>query len=81
MKTLRDRLKLSVVKFCYLKKNGKKRYAIGTTNTELLNIVFNLKIKEQKEKDFRDGITTYFDVEKQSWRSLIDDNLIEIINE
>tara|TARA_Y100001937_G_C6910242_1_gene237185 strand:- start:48 stop:293 length:246 start_codon:yes stop_codon:yes gene_type:complete len=80
MKTLRERLKLSVVKFAYLKKNGETRYATGTTNTELLDVVFDIKLKPFKEEKQRDGITTYFDVEKRNWRSLRDDSLIEIIN-
>tara|TARA_R100001015_G_C4614168_1_gene169978 strand:+ start:932 stop:1174 length:243 start_codon:yes stop_codon:yes gene_type:complete len=78
---LRDRLKLSVVKFSYLKKNGEKRYATGTNNLELLSIVFGMDIKTLKEGRDRCGITTYFDVEKKGWRSLVDENLLEIIND
>ena len=77
---LRDRLKLSVIKFAYKKKNGEVRYAIGTTNSELLDVVFNIKLKGQEtEQDSRAGITNYFDIEKRGWRSLRNNNLIEII--
>ncbi len=78
---LRKRLKLSVVKFSFKKKNGDIRYATGTTNTELLNIVFGLNLSPYEPETKKDGITTYYDIEKRNWRSLRDENLIEIINQ
>jgi|TARA_R110000851_G_scaffold114153_3_gene239142 hypothetical protein len=77
---LRKRLKLSVVKFSFKKKNGETRYATGSTNIDMLNIVFGLNLKSFKEETNRDGITTYYDIEKRNWRSLRDESLIEIIN-
>tara|TARA_R110002096_G_C14353323_1_gene703288 strand:- start:529 stop:777 length:249 start_codon:yes stop_codon:yes gene_type:complete len=79
-KKLRKRLKLSVVKFSFKKKNGETRYATGSTNIDMLNIVFGLNLKSFKEETNRDGITTYYDIEKRNWRSLRDESLIEIIN-
>ena len=46
----------------------------------MLNIVFGLNLKSFKEETNRDGITTYYDIEKRNWRSLRDESLIEIIN-
>jgi len=80
-KTLRQRLKLSVVKFSYLKKNGEKRYATGTNNIDLLNIVFGLNIKSNDSKSITDDLTIYYDVEKMGWRCLRNENLLEIIND
>ena len=77
---LRKRLKLSVVKFSFKKKNGETRYATGSTNIDMLNLVFGLNLKSFKEETNRDGITTYYDIEKRNWRSLRDESLIEIIN-
>jgi len=77
---LRKRLKLSVVKFSFKKKNGETRYATGSTNIDMLNLVFGLNLKSFKEETNRDGITTYYDIEKGNWRSLRDESLIEIIN-
>mgnify|MGYP003627795370 FL=1 len=77
---LRQRLKLSVVKFSFKKKNGQTRYATGSTNIDMLNVVFGLNLKAFKEETNRDGITTYYDIEKRNWRSLRDESLIEIIN-
>ena len=77
---LRKRLKLSVVKFSFKKKNGETRYATGSTNIDMLNLVFGLDLKTFKEETNRDGITTYYDIEKRNWRSLRDESLIEIIN-
>lgn len=79
-KKLRKRLKLSVVKFSFKKKNGETRYATGSTNIDMLNLVFGLNLKSFKEETNRDGITTYYDIEKRNWRSLRDESLIEIIN-
>ena len=78
---LRKRLKLSVVKFSYTKKNGETRYATGTNNLELLSIVFGMDINTLKDERDRCGITTYYDVEKGGWRCLRDENLLEIIND
>jgi hypothetical protein len=77
---LRERLKLSVVRFSFKKKNGQTRYATGSTNIDMLNLVFGLNLKTFKEETNRDGITTYYDIEKRNWRSLRDESLIEIIN-
>jgi len=77
---LRKRLKLSVVKFSFKKKNGETRYATGSTNIEMINSLFGMKLDEFKEEVNRDGITTYYDIEKRNWRSLRDESLIEIIN-
>ena len=81
-KTIRQRLNLSVVKFAFKKKNGEVRYAIGTTNINLLNELFNLKIEEKEGvKQQRNGTTPYYDLGKMSWRCFKDENLIEIIND
>jgi len=77
---LRKRLELSVVRFSFKKKNGETRYATGSTNIEMLNALFKLNMKPFKEETNRDGITTYYDIEKKNWRSLRDESLIEIIN-
>lgn len=81
-KNIRQRLKLSVVKFSYLKKNGDVRYATGTTNIDLLNDLFNLNIEATEEKEQqRNGTTPYYDFAQKGWRCFKDDNLIEIIND
>jgi hypothetical protein len=81
MKKLRNRLKLSVVKFSYKKKNGDTRQATGTNNIELLNVVFGLDMKQTTSNNISDDLTIYYDVEKMGWRCLRNENLLEIIND
>lgn len=81
-KNIRQRLKLSVVKFSYFKKNGDVRYATGTTNIDLLNELFNLNIDVEKTKHTTfNGTTPYYDFAKKGWRCFKDENFIDVIND
>ena len=81
-KNIRQRLKLSVVKFSYYKKNGDIRYATGTTNIDLLNDLFKLNIEAKEEQEQqRNGTTPYYDFAQKGWRCFKDENFIEIIND
>lgn len=78
MKTMRKRLKLNVVKFAFKKKNGELRYATGTTNIMLLNEMYGLNLEDNGEGTERNGITSYYDLEKMGWRCFKTESLTQI---
>lgn len=77
--TIRQRLKLNVVKFAYKKKNGDMRYATGTNNIMLLNEMYGFNLdKRDEDEQQRNGLITYFDIEKQGWRCFRDELLTKV---
>ena len=79
LKELKERLKHEVVAFRYFKKDGSIRTAIGTLdsskNTDLANYE-NSSANYTKNPD----VTTYWDVNKNAWRTFKNNLLVEIIS-
>ena len=79
LEELKERLKHEVVAFRYLKKDGSKRTAIGTLDstksTDLANYE-NSSANYTKNPD----VTTYWDVNKNAWRTFKNNLLVEIIS-
>lgn len=76
---LKERLKNEVVAFRYFKKDGSKRTAIGTLDStksiDLANYE-NSSANYAKNPD----VTTYWDVNKNAWRTFKNNLLIDIIS-
>lgn len=69
-------LKQGVVKFSYLKSNGKEREAFGTLNSSVIE-----DYAAPSGRNRRGGPSStfsYFDIEKLAWRCFIPENLIGI---
>lgn len=79
---LREKLQQGEVKFVYKKKDGSRRAAVGTTNLDLVPREQWPKDMGAETKDERnDSLVTYYDIEKQSWRSCKTENILEIEGE
>ncbi len=66
-------MKQKTVQFFYQKVNGEIRQAFGTLRDEVINTI----VKETGRKP-NDNMFTYFDTEKQEFRSFKKFNLIKI---
>lgn len=76
---LREKLQQGEVYFVYKKKDGSQRAAVGTTNLDLVPQWQWPKDMGAETKDERnDSLVTYYDIEKQSWRSCKTENILEI---
>ena len=79
LKELKERLKHEVVAFRYFKKDGSKRTAIGTLDStksaDLANYE-NSSANYTKNPD----VTTYWDVNKNAWRTFKNNLLVDIIS-
>lgn len=70
LETLRENLKGdSPVAFSYFKKDGKLRNAVGTLNPNLIPEEHRIKEKDSSSNTKRVNFS-YFDLEKNAWRSL-----------
>lgn len=70
---LKAQMKQKTVQFFYQKVNGEIRQAFGTLRDEVINTI----VKETGRKP-NDNMFTYFDTEKQEFRSFKKFNLIKI---
>ncbi len=68
---LKQAMKVDKVKFAFETLSGSLRYAIGTLQT-------SYQSKGNKKQNF--GIISYFDVEKEGFRSFRIENLIQVYN-
>ena len=70
LETLRENLKGgSPVAFSYFKKDGKLRNAVGTLNLHLIPEEHRIKEKDSSSNKKRENFS-YFDLERNAWRSL-----------
>lgn len=76
---LQTKLANEIVSFKYTKKDGTIREAKGTTNPGIIESNFDYSYLPKGEKDinYSDKVTRYFDTEKIGWRSFQNDSLIE----
>ena len=65
MKNLKVKLSEGATKFAFVKKDGSVRIALGTTNLQIVP-----RDKHPKGNKASDKVVTFFDLEKQAWRSL-----------
>lgn len=81
-KTLLERLKellntRSMIGFTYKKKNGEVRHAFGTKNLEVIKVVDENAIPSGNGTH-KEGVVSYFDLDKNAWRSFKEDSLVDI---
>lgn len=77
MTDIRKKLAQGITEFSYVKKNGKVRHAVGTTNPQILKTESAIPSGRgfsinAETKDW----TAYYDMEANGWRSFLTDNLI-----
>ena len=77
---LKQMLREGVVEFEYIKKDGTTRIATGTTKLELFEDSPNYKESNGK-RSVSDDIITYWDLNKDGWRSFNSDQLTHIFGE
>lgn len=66
-------LKNNVVEFYYLNKYGTPRFALGTTNLSYVNSINpNIGTNIRQPPDY---VIRYYDINKQCWCSLLQNNL------
>jgi hypothetical protein len=63
---LKNLLKEGVVEFSFIKKDGSRRDAIGTTNLSSIPA----ESHPQGVRESSDKVVTFFDLEKREWRSV-----------
>lgn len=73
---IKETLKSGVVSFKYIKKDGTERIASGTRNMDFIKAQGAEPNGRGTEKI---GVITYYDLEKESWRSFIADSFVEFI--
>lgn len=71
---LRHRMRVDVVKFTYIKKNGVIRTAVGTTHPLVVPASLSRSTKKQNP-----AIVTYYDLQRKAWRSCRVLSIVEII--
>ena len=74
----RDELRRGLVRFTYRKADGTDRTALGTTNPLLIPTAAVPKSPEIDIPRERLGLITYYDLEKDSWRSFYFYSLYQI---
>lgn len=75
----KKKLATEVVSFKYTKKDGTIREAKGTTNPSVIETNYDSKYLPKGEKDinYSENTTRYFDVDKLGWRSFQNKSFIE----
>lgn len=71
-----ETLSRGIVNFKYIKKDGTERIANGTRHMEFIEAQGATPKGAGVE---REGVITYYDLEKQSWRSFNEDSFVEFI--
>ena len=67
-----------VVNFKYTKKDGSERIASGTRNMDFIKL-HGAEPKGSTVDQERVGVITYYDVEKESWRSFREESFVEFL--
>ena len=78
LEELKERLRNGEVKFVFTKKDGTERVALGTTKKEIYGVEHEPKGTGRNKNE---NTTCYYDLEKQSWRSFVNESLIRIIDD
>lgn len=75
---LNMKLSKGPVKFTYTKKDGETRHAYGTKSPSYIVNNFGEDKLPSGTGVTKTGVTPYFDLDKQAWRSLRDESLVSI---
>ena len=77
IKDLRNALKEGLVHFEFIKKDGTKRYARGTTSPDLIPTDDTPKNKRTPEQQaaYNRQTVTFYDIDKKGWRSMRIDSI------
>ena len=77
IKDLRKALNEGLVHFEFIKKDGTKRYARGTTSPDLIPTDDTPKNKRTPEQQaaYNRQTVTFYDIDKKAWRSMRIDTL------
>lgn len=75
---LKEKLDNGIVEFTYTKKNGEARNARGTRCFGEKSIVGENFVKVKGTGTEKTGALSYWDLDKEAWRSLTNDSLISI---
>lgn len=78
---LRSKLREGEVNFVFRKKDGTRRVAVGTTNFDLIPEDLHPKGEGDENTVRNEALVTYFDKEKQSWRTCKVESILEIEGE
>ena len=73
---IKERLAQGVCSFKYTKKDGSERIASGTRHAEFIRTQGAEPKGTGTEKI---GVITYYDLEKQGWRSFNEENFVEFL--
>lgn len=76
LEDLKKLMQSQVVEFSYIKKDGTTRTAHGTTNLDLVEEFGQDKLPKGTGTE-PNGVTRYFDVDKEAWRSFQNESYIE----
>lgn len=67
---LKNMLREGILVFSYVKKNGETRLARGTSNKGYIESETSYRFPEEsKSKVKKENLITYFDLDKNEWRS------------
>ena len=81
---LREKLQQGETHFVFKKKDGSKRNAVGTLNFDIIPKADWPVTADDIDNDYKDkneGVVTYYDLEKRSWRCCKTENILEIEGE
>jgi hypothetical protein len=70
MEDLKYKLQAGEVKFSFTKTNGDVRYAVGTTNVDLIPDSGKLLKEDAHKITDNPDVIKFFDLENNGWRSL-----------
>ena len=77
---LKQMLREGTIEFEYTKKDGTTRIAVGTTKLDLFKDSVNYK-QPAGNREVNSDIITYWDMDKDGWRSFNGNNLVHIFGE
>lgn len=77
---LKRMLREGTIEFEYTKKDGTTRIAVGTTKLDLFKDSPNYK-QPVGNREVNSDIITYWDLDKDGWRSFNGNNLVHIFGE
>lgn len=67
---LKNKLQEGILVFSYIKKNGETRLARGTSSKEYIESKTSYRFPEEsKSRVKKENLITYFDLDKNEWRS------------
>lgn len=67
---LKNKLQEGILVFSYIKKNGETRLARGTSNKDYIESKTSYRFTEEsKSRVKKENLITYFDLDKNEWRS------------